>query len=405
MAEFASIEELAKELKKKLDLTPEQTSEQATIKKKIVALYAFNGTGKTRLSNLLSWKGENWEVLDPRGNMDGGMDDEPEAMDAPIKTLCYNVFVEDTFIWDNENSILEFDTNSWFMKMVKDDGLDWKIIDNFNDIVNQNWLKLEPEIDFKEWTIDKDWKSIRNVGNTKWEVSFKIASWSEWSKKNIKISKGEESMFIWSVFYTILDSKIDNLNDGNSDDLQYIIIDDPVSSIDDTKIIAMAIKLIDTIRKYTGNEIKFLITTHHALFYNVLVNSFGRLKKKGKCEFESYSVSRKNNAFELKNQGDSPFSYHLWIKEIIKAAINNDAIEKYHFNLFRNLLEKTSIFLGKNNWSDCIEAGENKEKLKHCLQIYSHSKLSELESSELPTEDKELLKETFATFIEQYNLT
>lgn len=56
--------------------------------------------------------------------MDGGMDDEPEAMDAPIKTLCYNVFVEDTFIWDNENSILEFDTNSWFMKMVKDDGLD-----------------------------------------------------------------------------------------------------------------------------------------------------------------------------------------------------------------------------------------------------------------------------------------
>lgn len=54
MVEFASIEELAKELKKKLDLTPEQTSEQATIKKKIVALYAFNGTGKTRLSNLLS---------------------------------------------------------------------------------------------------------------------------------------------------------------------------------------------------------------------------------------------------------------------------------------------------------------------------------------------------------------
>lgn len=118
-------------------------------------------------------------------------------------------------------------------------------------------------------------------------------------------------MFIWSVFFTILDSKIDNLNDGNSDNLQYIIIDDPVSSIDDTKIIAMAIKLIDTIGKYAGNEIKFLITTHHALFYNVLVNSFARLKRKDKCEFESYSISRKNNAFELKNQDDSPFSYHL----------------------------------------------------------------------------------------------
>jgi hypothetical protein len=58
MAEFDSIEKLARELKKRLDLIPEQASEriseQTIIKKKIVALYAFNGTGKTRLSNLLS---------------------------------------------------------------------------------------------------------------------------------------------------------------------------------------------------------------------------------------------------------------------------------------------------------------------------------------------------------------
>ena len=95
-------------------------------------------------------------------------------------------------------------------------------------------------------------------------------------------------MLIWSVFYTVLETAIDALNTPEVDnrstqafnDLQYIIIDDPVSSIDDTKIITMAIKLIEAIKLYQGNTVKFLITTHHALFYNVLVNSFDRMRKK-----------------------------------------------------------------------------------------------------------------------------
>lgn len=107
----------------------------------------------------------------------------------------------------------------------------------------------------------------------------------------------------------------------------------------------MAIKLIDAIKKYKKSDIKFFITTHHALFYNVLVNSFGRLKRKGKCEFESYSLCKKNNVYELENRNDSIFSYHLSLKETIQKAIRENSMEKYHFNLFRNLLEKTSNFL------------------------------------------------------------
>lgn len=63
-------------------------------------------------------------------------------------------------------------------------------------------------------------------------------------------------MLIWSVFYTVLKTAIDALNtikveDRSTsvfDDLECIIIDDPVSSIDDTKIITMAIKLIEAIK-------------------------------------------------------------------------------------------------------------------------------------------------------------
>lgn len=392
MAEFDSIENLAMDIKAKLDTV--------TTKKKVVAIYAFNATGKTRLSNLLSWQNENWWVLETE-DLDVLVTENWNPIELEnwkIKTLCYNAFVEDMFTWDNENYILKFDTKSWFMEIVKIEWLDWKIIDNFKDIVNQNGLKLEPNIDFKELIKDKDWN------NVKWEVTFKIASWNQWDNyENIKISKGEESMFIWSVFYTIFDSYIENLNDWISNDLQYVIIDDPVSSIDDTKIITMALKLIETIKKYKWDSVKFLITTHHALFYNVLVNSFDRMRRKNKCEFESYSLVKNNQHFELKKQDDSPFSYHLSLKDTIQTAISNDAIEKYHFNLFRNLLEKTSMFLGYNNWTDCVKEDWKKEELKQRLQIYSHSKLSDFESIEISNQDKELLKETFNEFIQNFN--
>jgi hypothetical protein len=88
---FDTVEKLAGNLKQKLG--------SATDKKKVVAIYAFNATGKTRLSNLLS---------------------DYDSEDSGIKTLCYNAFLEDTFVWDNENFVLRFNLNSWFIKIIKE---------------------------------------------------------------------------------------------------------------------------------------------------------------------------------------------------------------------------------------------------------------------------------------------
>ena len=360
MADFNSIETLVGAIKSTLDT--------ATTKKKIVVLYAFNAIGKTRLTNMLS---EAESTSETEGNT--------------IQVLCYNAFLEDMFNWDNENYILTFDPNSWIVKLVNEQGLEKDITDNFKDIISSN---IEPYFDF-----------------TKGEVTFNIASGDDNSEANIKISRGEESMLIWSIFYTILETAIDALNTDEADrttlifnDLKYIIIDDPVSSIDDTKIITMAIKLIETIKSSQNNTVKYFITTHHALFFNVLVNS---LRRNRECNFKSYSLSKNNYEFKLLEQGDAPFSYHLSVKEIIQNAIANDNIEKYHFNLFRNLLEKTSNFLGHNDWTDCI-SGDNKQEFIRLLNLYSHSRLSDLESRELSSEDKTLLQETFSTFIANF---
>lgn len=358
--EFDSIENLAEEIKSKLS--------SSNSRKNIIALYAFNATGKTRLANIL-----------------GGSDCEDED-DEIIKSLYYSVFLEDIFNWDNENYVLLFDSNNWIIKLVRDQGLENDIVNNFKYITNS---KLEPLFDF-----------------TKGEVSFSIASGDEQNESNIKISRGEESVLIWSVFYTVLESVIEDLNTEESDrtttefnKIEYIIIDDPVSSIDDTKIISIAIMLAKAIRSCKNNNIKFLITTHHALFYNVILNSFKKEKQSG--VFESYSLLKDSGVLKLSRQNDSPFGYHLILKETLKNAILQNNIERYHFNLFRGLLEKTSSFLGYQSWGQCV-SGDKKDEFIRLINLYSHNKISELEPRHLSEEEIEIFKETFNKFTEKY---
>ena len=98
------------------------------------------------------------------------------------------------------------------------------------------------------------------------------------------------------------------------------------------------------------NGLKFIITTHSPLFFNVL---FNELKKK-----TSYMLKRlEDGTFELtEKNGDSnqSFSYHLYLKQTLEEAIAADKIERYHFTLLRNLYEKTSNFLGYPRWSELL---------------------------------------------------
>ena len=130
------------------------------------------------------------------------------------------------------------------------------------------------------------------------------------------------------------------------------------------------------------------------------MNSFKTRENKN-YDFTAYNLYKNNQAFTCSTQGDSPFSYHLSLINLIQEAIDNGNIAKYHFNLFRNILEKTSNFLGYNNWDVCIE-GPNKQEFTRLLNFYSHSRLSDIENKELSYEDKNIFQETFETFIREY---
>ena len=356
MSEFASIELVSINIKNKFD---------DNNKNNLAILYAFNSTGKTRMSTIIQ--------------------DENEE-----EVLCYNAFTEDLFWWDNKNLVFKVSPDSWIVNFINEQGLENDIIDNYKELVN---TKVEPSFNLKNG-----------------EIVFYNATGDDAAERNIKISRAEESIFIWSIFYTILVTALDNLNVGKDDrttecfnKLKYIIIDDPVSSIDDSKIVIMAIKLCEIINKYENDNYKlnFLITTHHALFYNVLFNTLSR-NKNNNYKFTPLILMKNNKVYELKEQKkDTPFGYHLTLIDDIKKDIKNNSLQKYHFNLFRCLLEKTSNFLGYSNWAECV-TGNNKQEFLRTVNLYSHSRLSDMEYSELTEHDKTIFIETFNAFIDEF---
>lgn len=228
------------------------------------------------------------------------------------------------------------------------------------------------------------------------EVTFTYERGNDQRSDNVKISKGEESCFVWSVFYSLLEEVVNVLNVPEESDretnqfnnLEYVFIDDPVSSLDDNHLIELAVNLAKLL-KSSKSELKFIITTHNPLFYNVLHNEF----KKG--TFKKYFLKRDSDSnYDLSNlSNDSPFSYHLFLIAEIEKAIETEQLKKYHFNYLRNILEKTSTFLGYENWGDLLSPvrGDKESYIRRILNLSSHSKHSAEEIVMITDDDKRML--------------
>lgn len=220
--------------------------------KKVQLIYAFNGTGKTRLSRAFK------ELVSPKHE-----EEEAQDGDTDIKVLYYNAFTEDLFYWDND---LEKDTDRKLL--IRPNAFtDWVLQDEgqTNNIIT----------DFQHYTNDKLTPRFNENYN---EVSFSIEGGNEEQIDNIKISRGEESCFIWCVFYSLLKEVVgvlheepENRSTNKFDDLEYIFIDDPVSSLDENHLIELAVNIAEVI-KSSDSDLKFIITTHNPLFYNVIYN-------------------------------------------------------------------------------------------------------------------------------------
>ena len=362
--------------------------------KKVQLIYAFNGTGKTRLSR------EFKELIAPKS-----VDAEDENVSG-IKVFYYNAFTEDLFFWDND---LENDTDRK-LKIQPNAYTNWAFVQQGQ----------EPNISahFQRYTNDK---LTPNFNEDFSEVRFSFERGDDSGADFVKISKGEESCFIWSVFYSLLEQTINVLNvaeksDRETDqfnDLQYVFIDDPVSSLDDTHLIELAVNIATIIKKSyfdrTNNSgLKFIITTHNPLFYNVLFNEFNNTEPSSGYKRKDSDRKRLekliDGTFDLVNQiDDSPFSYHLYLLSELEKLGDLEGIKKYHFNFLRNVLEKTSTFLGYKNWKELLPEESRDAYYNRIINLSSHSNHHGEEISILNDNDKRVLGFLVKEIIKMYS--
>ncbi len=348
--------------------------------KKAQLIYAFNGTGKTRLSQAFK------EFIVSR---DKG-DEEDSGVLTRHKILYYNAFTEDLFVWDNDQyqqgeHQLSIQPNSFTDWILKEQGQEQNVAKYFQAYTQQN---LTPHF-------NEDFSAI----------TFSLAAGNDQRIDNIKISKGEENNLIWSIFFTLISLVIAERNiveksersTNEFDQLRYIFIDDPVSSLDENHLIQLAVDIAKLI-KTSESDIKFIITTHNSLFYNVLYNELG-LKN-------GYILTRlANGYFELKDKkGDSnhSFSYHLYLKQLLQEAIEENKVEKYHFTLLRNLYEKTACFLGYSKWSELLP-DDKQVYLTRIINFTSHSTLSNEMVPEPSEPEKQIVAFLLNHLLENYN--
>ena len=344
-----------------------------------VLLYAYNGTGKTRLS---------MEFKDAGKRKNKGKPD----------TLYFNAYTEDLFSWDNDlekdsERRLHINTDSTFFKGLKELALDERIgfyLGRYADFLF--------DIDYDQWTI-----------------SFRKGD----DARHIKVSRGEENIFIWCVFMAICERVIDGAESYQW--VKYLYIDDPITSLDDNNAIAVASDLAQLLRQAKGRTrpaavvasgpveadsaprmvpapIKAVVSSHHALFFNVVCNE---LKKD---VHKKYLMQRpeRGSTYTLRATDDTPFFHHVAMLAEIQKAAADGKLYTHHFNTLRSILEKTAIFFGNDDFSRCIHGVDDEVLYARALNLLSHGKYDIYQPTEMGDDNKRLFRQILGAFLDRY---
>lgn len=341
-------------------------------KKKFVLLYAYNGTGKTRLSTAFKDLGKK---VDENGEV------------AERDTLYFNAFTEDLFQWDNDldndrERVLKINQGSRFFA-----GLGELEMDNRIRPLLSRYVDFEFEIDTEAWEVSfaRETRQKRDDGTYKTK-----------REEDIKVSRGEENIFIWCFFLAIVQLTLDGAEAYTW--VKYIYIDDPISSLDDNNAVMVAHHLAQLV---TGSHerLRVVISTHHVLFFNVLCNELKKPRR--------YFLSKGPQAegFTLHETDSTPFLYHLASLVELHEALRSGAIYTHHFNMMRRVMEQTACFFGYAKWEECITAEDddpNQTVYKRVIDLMSHGNYSLYEPREMLPDNKEHFGRILRQFITRH---
>lgn len=347
---MSSIKEIAQQLKDS--------------KQPIMLIYAFNSTGKTKLS--VEYK------------------NITKKKDGKHVGVYYNAYSEDLFRWDNdelnsnENMRLEIipsSLNPYFSSIIETP-----------DLLDEKLARYLPKYTF---SFDI---------NPNPEIGIDAIRFSREDEKNIKISRGEERIFVWCFFLALFDA---DAWTGEQD--AHFFIDDPVSSLDDHNVFITAdsiLQLVDD--KIANSEKRLIITTHHIGLFSILSDRLMNSANKNLSKRNILSIH--NGELTLKNYDKDVFLYHLYLMQVFDEAKTENKIMGYHFIMLRQLLEIISSFIGTGGIKMALsEIGvADVDMVSNQVNALSH-KDARPQSADLNPLDADLLIDLYNKIQEKYH--
>jgi wobble nucleotide-excising tRNase len=215
------------------------------------------------------------------------------------------------------------------------------------------------------------------------------------------VSRGEENIFIWCFFLAIVQLVIDGAEAYNW--VKYIYINDPISSLDDNNTIAVASDLAQLL-KTKNSQIRAVVSSHHALFFNVMHSELDARKSKKTASY-FLSQSKGTGSYTMRYTSATPFFHHVAMITELYQAQKSGKLYTYHFNILRSLLEKSASFHGYPNFSACIKQDDdNPDGVLHArlINILSHGNYSLYEPREMLEENKAYFKKILDDYLSCY---
>lgn len=363
-------------------------------KENIILIYAFNATGKTRLS--VAYKDHTKKLN--KGKHAG---------------VYYNAFSEDLFVWDNDEPhdnkdvrlTIQQSTLNKFHSLVTE------------DLVLEKLQSYSPKYKFFFAPINAENPEL-GLGS----VTFSLAE--DETQTPIKISRGEERIFIWCFFLAMFEAE------GWADiQNQHFFIDDPVSSLDDHNIFITAQLLLNFMAKHCETR-KIIITTHHMGIFSILQDWLKKGENASKFKMKSVKLIKTTNSegttiikepteeprylirllevkdgkYKLVGKGKGLHQYHLLLLQILDEAKKADNINTYHFALLRQVLESIASFLGEGRFGYVLEKIDfpDSNTRTDVINALSHEKVYTNKLAILNPKDKALLIETVERLMDKF---
>ncbi len=357
----------------------------------LLLIYAYNRTGKTRLSMEFKDAGKRKTKKNPSASPD---------------TLYFNAFTEDLFVWENDlegDSVrrLQLNEKSSFFNAMTELALDETIAQYLSR--------------YADFNFDFTYKEVQQGKETVSKPDY--VSFSKGAETNIKVSRGEQNIFIWCVFMAICERMLDGHQSYQGK--KYLYIDDPISSLDDNNAISVACDLAKLLRRAATRKdatgapapIKVIFSSHHALFFNVMCNELGRrVEGEPKITHKRYFLHRPNGdgAYTLQATEDTPFFHHVATLAELQDAADPEKGKLYtfHFNALRSVMEKTASFFGHPSIAFCLKALNNEEDralFNRALNLLSHGAYAIHEPTEMGEDNKELFRRILREFIARFD--